>query len=211
MSGPAQPEPLVGALAPEDQARANHYGLIARLFYLPPDQQLLGEILSTAALQGDGEERSEQGKRFFDAWRAMAEACRSAFPVMLEQEHTALFIGTGKAEVTPYLSHYALRHSLDNPLVDLRARLAEWGLGRRAEASEPEDHIAGVCDTMRFAIAVQKRTLEEQKAFFDRFIYRGGIAFCDAVNASEKAHFYKLVVRLTRAFFEVEREAFEIG
>ncbi len=211
MSGPAQPEPAVAALAPEDQARANHYGLIARLFYLSPDRQLLGEILSTVALQGDGEERSEQGKRFLDAWRALVEACRSAFPVMLEGEHTTLFVGTGKAEVTPYLSHYVLRHSLDSPLVDLRAQLAAWGLERRPEASEPEDHIAGVCEVMRFAIAVQQRGLEEQKAFFDRFVYRGGVAFCDAVSASQNAHFYKLVARFTRAFFEVEGEAFEIG
>ena len=31
-------------LAPEDAARAAIYGLIARLFYLPPDKDLLGQI-----------------------------------------------------------------------------------------------------------------------------------------------------------------------
>ncbi len=207
MSGPVQPVRLVQPLAPEDQARANHYGLIARLFYQPPDEQLLGQVLS-APLQDAGGERSPQGENFVAAWQALVEACRSAFPVMLEQEHTALFVGTGKAEVTPYLSHYVLRHSLDSPLADLRGQLAAWGLARREEAGEPEDHIAGVCDAMRFAVAVQKRPLEEQRAFFERFVYPGGAAFCDAVTASDKAHFYKLVARLARAFLEVEREAF---
>ena len=209
MSGPGQPVRFEPALAPEDQARADHYGLIARLFYLPPDEQLLGQLLSAPA-RDDGAERSRQGADFAAAWQALVEACRSAFPVMLEQEHTALFVGTGKSEVTPYLSHYVLRHSLDNPLVDLRGQLAAWGLARRQEAGEPEDHIAGLCDAMRFAIAVQKRSLEEQKAFFERFVYRGGAAFCDAVTASGKAHFYKRVAQLARAFLEVEREAFEM-
>jgi TorA maturation chaperone TorD len=34
------------------------------------------------------------------------------------------------------------------------------------------------------------------------------IAFCDTVSASQKAVFYRLVVRFARAFFELEREAF---
>jgi TorA maturation chaperone TorD len=208
--GPWQPLEFAGTLAPEDQARANHYGLIARLFYSPPDEQLLAQLLSAPSADGDGE-RSARGAQFVAAWRALLEGCRSAFPVMLEQEHMALFVGTGKAEVTPYLSHYVVRHALDSPLVELRAQLAAWGLARRQDAGEPEDHISGVCDIMRFAIAVQKRPLEEQKAFFHRFLYRGAIGFCDAVTASEKASFYKLVACLARAFFEVEREAFEIA
>ncbi len=70
------------------------------------------------------------------------------------------------------------------------------------------DHIAGVCEAMRFAIAVQHRSLEEQKAFFERFLYRGAMAFCDAVTASDKANFYRLVAVFAREFLELEREAF---
>ena len=83
-------------------------------------------------------------------------------------------------------------------------------MGRRETANEPEDHIAGLCETMRFAIAVQHRDDEEQKIYFERFLYRGAIAFCDAVSASPKAVFYRLVARFARAFFELEREAFEM-
>ena len=49
-----------------------------------------------------------------------------------------------------------------------------------------------------------------QNAFFDRFLYPGAIAFCDAVSTSKNARFYLRVARFARAFFEVERAAFEM-
>lgn len=189
-------------LQPEDEARAGIYGLVARLFYAPPDAGTLGYILHSNAFEGSG--------NLAIAWRNLAEASRTAFPVVLENEHTELFIGTGKAEVTPYLTHYVIKYATDSPLVELRQQLIRWGLGRRENANEPEDHIAGICEAMRFAIAVQHRPLDEQKVFFDRFLYRGGIAFCDAVSASTKAGFYRLVAAFARQFFELEREAFEM-
>jgi TorA maturation chaperone TorD len=188
--------------APEDAVRANFYGLIARLFYAAPDPQLIAELLAAPPLEGTG--------ALAVAWKGMLEGCRHAYPVMLEAEHMDLFIGTGKAEVTPYLSHYVLRHANDNPLVALRQQLAAWGIGRREEIAEYEDHISGVCETMRFAVAVQQRSIEEQKEFFERFIYRGAVAFCDAVSASSKARFYRSVAEFARVFFDIEKTAFEM-
>jgi len=188
-------------LQPEDRARAGFYGLIARLFYAPPDEGVLAQLLHAGAFEGSS-------KPVALAWRALVEAARTAFPVVIENEHTELFSGTGKAEVTPYLTHYTLKYATDNPLVELRQQLAEWGLSRRESVNEPEDHIAGICETLRLAIAVQHRTEAEQKAFFERFLYRGGVAFCDAVSASARAVFYRRVAEFTRAFFEVEHEAF---
>ena len=188
--------------APEELARANFYGLIARLFYAPPDGQLISELLLAQPIEGDAQLAA--------AWREMVEACRNVFPVTLEHEHTGLFVGTGKAEVTPYLSHYVVQYATDNPLVELRQQLAAWGMGRRGEVPEYEDHVSGVCEAMRFAIAVQQRTPEEQRDFFERFLHRGAIAFCDAVTASKNAHFYQHVARFARAFFDIEKAAFEM-
>jgi len=188
--------------APEELARANFYGLIARLFYAPPDGQLISELLRAQPLEGDAQLAA--------AWREMVEACRNVFPVTLEHEHTELFVGTGKAEVTPYLSHYVVQYATDNPLVELRQQLAAWGMGRREEVPEYEDHVSGICEAMRFAIAVQQRTPEEQRAFFERFVHRGSIAFCDAVSASKNARFYQHVARFARAFFDIEKTAFEM-
>jgi TorA maturation chaperone TorD len=197
--------------SPEDQARAQLYGLIASLFQSAPDAQLLSALVHAEGFRGDDEERTEQGRMLAEAWERMAEACRSAFPVLLAHEHTELFAAPGRAEVTPYLLHYVMRYESETPLVDLRAQLAQWGIARREGVFEPEDHVSTLCETMRFAIAVQQRPLEDQKAFFDRFLYRGGIAFCDAVTASGKARFYRNVAAFARAFLEVEREAFTIG
>ncbi len=188
-------------LQPEDAARAAIYGLTARLFYAAPDEGVLGQLLHSTAF-----ESSEEPVAI--AWRELVEAARTAIPVMLENEHTELFVGTGKAEVTPYLTHYTIKYASDSPLVELRQQLIRWGLSRRDNVHEPEDHIAGICETLRFAIAVQHRSEEEQKSFFERFLYRGGTAFCDAVNASPKAVFYRRLAGFVRAFLEVEHEAF---
>jgi TorA maturation chaperone TorD len=193
----------VAGLAPEDEARAAFYGLIARLFYAPPDESVLAQLLHAHAFE-------DSNAPIAVAWGRLVEAARTAYPVVLENEHTELFIGTGKSEVTPFLTHYTITHASENPLVELRQQLKRWGMGRRAEANEPEDHIAGICEAMRFAIAVQHRAIEEQRLFFDAFIYRGGVAFCNAVSASAKAGFYRLVAQFARAFFELEREAFEM-
>jgi TorA maturation chaperone TorD len=188
-------------LQPEDEARAAMYGLIARLFYAAPDEGVLAQILHAQAFEGSDTPVAL-------AWRDLVEAAKTAYPVVLENEHTELFVGTGKAEITPYLTHYVIKYATDNPLVELRQQLARWGLGRRESAGEPEDHISGVCETMRYAISVQQRPDEEQKTFFEHFIYRGANSFCTAVSASPKAVFYRSVARFTVAFFELEREAF---
>ena len=49
---PPLDQPAV-ALEAEEQARANFYALLARLFYTPPDDQLLHNI----ATSGDGDEQ----------------------------------------------------------------------------------------------------------------------------------------------------------
>ena len=191
-------------LDPEDQARAALYGLIAQLFYAPPDQNVLAQILNARAFEGD---EGALARR----WRELTERCRTALPVTLENEHTDLFVGTGKSEVTPYLTHYAAERTLDNPLVQLRKQLAEWGMSRREHATEPEDHVAGVCESMRLAIASQHRTVVEQKSFFELFVYKGAIAFFAAVVASPKSDFYRCVAGFDVEFVELERKAFDMA
>jgi len=196
-------EAAANGLQPEDEARAAYYGLIARLFYAAPDAAVLAQMLHANAFAGSDAPVAR-------AWRELAAAAQTAFPVMLENEHTELFVGTGKAEVTPYLTHYTIQYATETPLVDVRQQLRAWGIARRSSASEPEDHVSGLCEAMRFAIAVQHRSDEEQRDFFDRFLYRGAIAFCDAVSASPKASFYRLVARFAHAFLELENEAFRM-
>jgi len=199
-----EPQNAAPPVAPEDLARANVYGILARLFYAAPDAQLL------AALANAEDDTAAQHSPLGEAWRALRDACRSAFPVKLDNEHTALFVGTGKAGVTPYLSNYVLRHQSDTPLAELRGTLRRLGIARREGVGEYEDHVAGLMETMRYLIAVQQRTLEEQKNFFERFVYDGAVAFCAAVSDSEQASFYKHAARLMRVFLDIEKNAFSM-
>ena len=192
---------------PEELARANLYGLVSRLFYAPADPNLLAEIC--------GGEQAEEGRGgdsspLMEAWRGLQDACRSAFPAVVRQEHDSLFVGVGRAQVTPYLSAYAEPNSPDRYLVRLRDQLGAWGLSRRERVFEVEDHISGVSDVMRSLIE-NRYSLEDQQRFFESFFYAGGVAFCCAVQDSVSGSFYKHVATFTLSFLELEKTAFEMS
>lgn len=204
----SEAEPAAGAapaLEPEELARANFYGLISRFFYAPPDPTFLAEINRGA---DSGAEESDN--ELMAAWRRLQQSCRSAFPAILRQEYDSVFVGVGKAEVTPYLSGYAEPAGPDRYLVRLRDRLAAWGLARKEQVFEVEDHVSGVCDAMRWLIEGQQ-PIGEQRRFFQEFAYPGVVGFCAALEKSPTAVFYKNVGALTRAFYDLEKAAFDMG
>jgi TorA maturation chaperone TorD len=201
---------FVPPVSPEDESRANLYGLLARLFYAPPDANLLTELRQATPPAEEGEGLTAEGEALREAWAALVDACASAFPARLEEEHFEVFIGVGKAQVTPYLSAYIERRDGETPLVRMRTQLAEWGLARRETAAEPEDHVSGVCETMRWLIVRRKAPLETQRAFFRDYLDAPAARFCSAVTACEDARFYRHVARLLDALLAVERKAFEI-
>lgn len=186
-------------LAPEEAARANFYALLARLFYAPPDAALL-KAIAAETMEGD----------LAAPWRELAGAAAAAEPDALREEYETAFIGTGKAPVTLYSTAYTIRYSNETPLAELRGKLAELGLARRAEAREPEDHIAALCDTMRHLVAEQKSDLEGQRRFFSRWIGPTIEPLCSAIERSDKTAFYKSVARFAKSFLQLEQAAFEM-
>ena len=189
-------------LPPEEVARANFYGLLARLFYGPPDAQLLDTLAGAADIEA-------QDGGIGEAWQGLCRAA-AADPESVRDEYDTVFVGTGKAPVTLYMCAYSIRYAREAPLVELRAELAALGLARRGDASEPEDHIAGLCDAMRHLIANQKRELAVQSHFFKRWIAPAAGPLCDAIEADPTLSFYKTVGRFARAFFDIEQSAFEM-
>ena len=189
-------------VAPEEAARANFYALLARLFYLPPDRDLL------EALAGSGPLEAEAGE-LADAWRTLTEAAGKADVESVRDEFDTVFVGTGKAPVTLYTTAYTIKHSNEAPLAELRGALARLGLARRNEAHEPEDHIAALFDTMRFLVAEQQ-DLQEQQRFFDRWIAPAFPGLCGAIGRHDKLSFYKHVGRVTECFCTVEHRSFEM-
>lgn len=201
---------FVSPVSPEDESRASLYGLLARLFYAAPDANLLTELRQAAPPAEEGDGLTAEGAALKAAWAGLVEACASAFPARLEEEHFQVFVGVGKAQVTPYLSAYMQRREGENPLVRLRGQLADWGLARREGAAEPEDHVAAVCETMRWLIVRRKAPLDEQRRFFEEYFSAGADLFCSAVTACDDAKFFRHVARLLQALLAVERKAFEI-
>ncbi|HKA40666.1 MAG TPA: molecular chaperone TorD family protein [Burkholderiales bacterium] len=189
----------------EEQGRANLYGLVSRLFYGPPDPNLLAEI-SRGEPGADGQEGDGE---LVAAWRVLQEACRGAYPAIVRQEYDSLFVGVGKAPVTPYLSAYAEPNSPDRYLVRLRQQLVAWGLARRQSVFEVEDHVSGLSDVMRWLIEAQ-RPLADQRSFFKSFMYPGIVPFLAAVQHTPLASLYKLVAVFSLSFVELEKAAFEM-
>ena len=186
-------------IAAEEQARANFYGLLARLFYAPPDAALL-QAIGLEKLEGD----------LAQPWEELKRAAAQADPEAVREEYETAFVGTGKTPVTLYSTAYTIRYSNEVPLAELRGELARLGLARRAEAREPEDHIAALCDTMRHLVAEQKKDLEEQRRFFNRWIHPAVEPLCSAIERSDKTAFYKPVARFANRFCTLEHMAFEM-
>jgi TorA maturation chaperone TorD len=186
-------------IAPEEAARANFYALLARLFYAPPDAALL-QAIAGQTIEGD----------LADSWNGLARAAADADAEAVREEYETAFIGTGKAPVTLYTSAYTIRYSSEVPLAELRAELSALGLARRAEVREPEDHIAALCDTMRHLVAEQKRELDEQRRFFNRWIAPAADRLCAAIDTNANTCFYVSVARFAKAFLTLEQAAFEM-
>ena len=199
----AQRLSFVSTLPPEEVARANFYGLLARLFYAPPEAQLLETLAGAADIEA-------QDGGIGEAWQGLCRAAAQADPEAVREEYDTVFVGTGKAPVTLYACAYSIRYASEAPLAELRGELAALGLARREEATEPEDHIAALCDTMRHLIAVQKRELTQQAEFFQRWIGPSAGPLCDAIEADPSLSFYKPVARFAKAFFDIEQSAFEM-
>jgi TorA maturation chaperone TorD len=193
----------MSTLPPEERARADFYGLLARLFYAPPDAALL------AALAAQGELSAEE-PGLAAAWRELVAAAGTADAEAVREEYETAFIGTGKAPVTLYSAAYLVRYSNDAPLVALREELAALGLARRAGVHEPEDHVAGILEVMRFLIAELDDSLDTQRNFFGRWIGPAAPRLCDAIEQSDKTRFYRHVARLLRELCTVEHTSFEM-
>jgi TorA maturation chaperone TorD len=189
-------------LAEEDAARASLYALIGRLFFDAPDAALLAQIARDS-------EQADAGSPLGAAYLALGAACRNADVAALAEEHLTLFGGVGRALVTPYTSAYVIQSLHERHLLALRLHLAALGLSRTAAATDPEDHVAGLCDAMRHLI-LRHESDQTQEKLFNQYMYLTVKPLCEKVIAAKLAQFYKEVARFALAFLEVEREGFEM-
>jgi TorA maturation chaperone TorD len=202
----SEPLPTTSALD-EETARAEIYGLLSQLYYAPPPPELL------SALRVAVTEAPAQGAFLEEPWRALVGAARAFDDKAIADEYDALFGGVGKPEVYLFGSHYLSGFLNEKPLARLRDTLSGLGLSRDEAMPETEDHIAYVCEVMRYLIAgddVAVANLSRQSEFFAQHMLPWVNALCDAISAHPKARFYAALADFTRAFVGIEAQGFDM-
>jgi TorA maturation chaperone TorD len=193
---------------PEDLARADLYGLIARFFHLPPDQALLDQIAATADQQ-DATDQAPLAK----AWMDVVEVAKNNPAKAWHDEFDLNFISVGKPNVVLNGSFYIAGHLNEKPLVNIRKALEEFGLEAAEQVTETEDHISALCEVMRYLIAgddVEISNLTNQKVFFNAHIRPWYDDLCDAIEVIPEMHLYHPVAALTREFLAIEGQGFDM-
>jgi TorA maturation chaperone TorD len=198
-------------ILPEDQARADFYALLARLFADAPDPALLAAIAGAAPLVPVTPVEGQHTPDLAGAWDALRAASAAVDPAAAADEHQALFVGVGRSAVSPHASYYLAPQS-GRLLAELRTALARLGLARRPETSEYEDHLAVLLETMRFLAvgdaAVRPAPIDEQRAFFERYLVSWVFDCCIAIDACPIANYYRAVAQFTQHFLALERDSF---
>ena len=191
----------------EETARAEVYGLLAALYYAPPTPEILAQIRVAAT------EAPAAGGFLQEPWRDLVAAARTYSDAAIQDEYNQLFMGMGKPEVYLFGSHYLSGFLNEKPLANLRGELARLGLTRDDGMSETEDHIAYLCEVMRYLIAGEDAAvanLTAQRKFFADHLQPWVLAMCDAISAHPKARFYAALAEFTRAFASVETQGFDM-
>lgn len=210
MTSTAAPINFASSPAADDSdelARAELYGLLSRLWLAAPDAPLLAQF-AVAVTQAP-----ESGALLEAPWQALVAALRATTPAAASAEFEALFLGVGKPEVFAYGSFYLSGFLNEKPLAALRTDLAALGLGRDALTLETEDHIAYGLEVMRYLIAgddVAVCNLEQQRRFFRAHLQPWFEVLCDTVAAHPRSRVWRAVADFTRAFCQVETQAFDM-
>ena len=193
---------------PEDLARADLYGLIARFFQAPPDQELLDQIAATAD-QHDATDEAPLAK----VWMNVLEVAKNNSAKAWQEEFNLNFISIGKPNVVLNGSYYMAGHLNEKPLVNIRRALETFGLEAAEEITETEDHISSLCEVMRYLIAgddMEISNLTNQRVFFNDHIRPWYDELCDAIEGIPEMHLYHPIAALTREFLAIEGQSFDM-
>ena len=203
----SQPIGFAAADDAEELARAEVYGLLAALFFAPPTAEMHAQFQVAVT------EAPAAGAFLERTWSELVGAARRLSREQIAREYDGLFQAVGKPEIFLYGSFHIAGRLNEKPLVALRHSLRELGIARGDGISETEDHIASLCEVMRWLIAgddAATANLATQRRFFDAHLRPWVGTLCDAIEAHPDADFYAALARFARDFFAVEQQAFEL-
>ena len=181
----------------EQRYRSGAYGMLARLLRTPPDGQVLEQVAGFARVSPAQNEMTL-------SMSMLGLAASTSRADAVDDEYHALFIGLGRGELLPYGSWYLTGYLMERPLGRLRDDLAALGFQRQEGVSEPEDHVAALCEVM--AILIDDGVpIETQSHFFERHIADWMERFFTDLSEAGSAVFYRAVGRFGAAFVSLEK------
>jgi TorA maturation chaperone TorD len=198
---------LVTSTLDEETARAEVYGLLAALYYGAPSAELHQNLRVAVT------EAPAAGALLESSWGELVAAAREQSLADIGQECDALFGGVGKPEVYLFGSHYLSGFLNEKPLAALRTDIAALGLARDEAMPETEDHVAYLCEVMRYLIAgddMEVANLTRQREFFARHVQPWLPMMCEAIKQHPKARFYRALAAFTQTFISVEAQGFDM-
>ncbi len=191
----------------DELARAEVYGVLAHLFVGAPGAELYEQLRVAPT------EAPAAGGFLEEPWRELVAASRRLTREQVADEYDALFQGIGKPEIFLYGSYHLAGAVNDKPLVELRRDLQALGLERAEGILETEDHLASLCEVMRFLIAgddVAICNLEQQRRFFRVHLQPWVETLAGEIEAHPRADFYRAAAGFLRAFAQVESQGFDL-
>ncbi|MEW8506827.1 MAG: molecular chaperone TorD family protein [Candidatus Thiodiazotropha sp.] len=193
----ANPAFAAGGLDEEQQYRKGAYGMLAHLLRQPPDQVMLDRVAGFAAVEPNRDEMAL-------AMSMLGLSAGDSRPEAVETEFHDLFIGMGRGELVPYGSWYLTGFLMEKPLGRLRDDLSILGFQRREGVTEPEDHVAALCEVMAMLID-EKAGFERQSHFFESHMAGWLERFFADLSEAKTAVFYRAVGRFGAALAAMEK------
>jgi TorA maturation chaperone TorD len=184
-----------------DRARAREYALMASLLSHSPDTEMIGHL---ALLKGDD-------SRLGLAHASLGKAAGRASEESAAREYFDLFIGLGKGLLLPYSSYYLTGSQYGRPLARLREAFQHLGL-ERTRPSEPEDHVAILCEIMVGLVGGDIAAPPgADREFFETHLAPWAGRFFVDLERAKSADFYACVGLLGRTLMEIEAEAYSLA
>jgi TorA maturation chaperone TorD len=184
-------------LSAEDTARANWYAWFAAIWLNAPSNEQIAAWQHSL----NDQDTSDLGI----AWNLVVRRATELGAQTIQAEYDSIFVSVGKPEIFPNASFHLTGFLHEKPLVEIRQRMQELGLGG-FEVALTEDHLGLLCTTMRELIVMNS---VGQAEFLQDFIASWADSFVGAIEVSVRGDFYKTVAQLWQVFLAIEVQAFD--
>lgn len=181
----------------EQHYRIGAYGMLAQLLRQAPDQSMLDQVAGFTGVEPTRDELAL-------AMSMLGLSATDSKPQAVDVEFHDLFIGMGRGELVPYGSWYLTGFLMEKPLGKLRDDLAMLGFQRQEGVTEPEDHVAALCEVMAMLIS-DGVSFQQQSHFFESHMAGWLERFFADLSEAKTAVFYRAVGRFGAAFAAMEK------